>query len=163
MLFITFLCLSPRPAKGWRFLALSRLPRQVDACASMMGLALRTQSGWGKPRCPPKRPERLMADRDYNSHSLRVRLARCGVAPSIPAGVDAQTGRAGWGTLGRYRRRRRVERTSAWLELFRPLVVCVEWLSTVYAGFLHLACTLLTLGRVLGDFNLQGGLFSAYQ
>jgi len=54
----------------------------------------------GETRCPPKRPERLMADRDYNSHSLRVRLARCGMAPSIPAGGDVQTDRAGWVNAG---------------------------------------------------------------
>jgi transposase len=51
--------------------------------------------------------------------------------------------------LRRYRRRWIVERTFAWLGHFRRLVVRYERLITVYAGFFHLACALLTLRKVL--------------
>jgi transposase len=37
-----------------------------------------------------------------------------------------------------------IERTFAWLGHFRRLVVRYERLITVYAGFFHLACALLT-------------------
>jgi hypothetical protein len=39
----------------------------------------------GKPGRPRKRPERLIADRGYDSHPLRGRLARRGIEPIIPA------------------------------------------------------------------------------
>src|SRR5919199_5881559 len=39
----------------------------------------------GKPGRPRKRPERLIADRGYDSNPLRARLARRGIDPIIPA------------------------------------------------------------------------------
>jgi transposase len=104
----------------------------------------------GKPGRPRKRPERLSADRGYDSHPLRARLARRGIEPIIPARSNHkrathQDGRK----LRRYRRRWSVERTCAWLGRFRRLVVRYERLIITYAGFFHVACALLTLRRVL--------------
>jgi transposase len=104
----------------------------------------------GTPGRPRKRPERLIADRGYDSNPLRARLARRGIAPIIPARrnhkrATHQDGRK----LRRYRRRWIVERTFAWLGHFRRLVVRYERLISVYAGFCHLACALLTLRKVL--------------
>src|SRR5687768_1995103 len=104
----------------------------------------------GKPGRPRKRPERLIADRGYDSNPLRARLARRGIDPIIPARSNHkrathQDGRK----LRRYGRRWIVERTFAWLGHFRRLVVRYEQLITTYAGFFHLACALLTLRRVL--------------
>jgi transposase len=104
----------------------------------------------GKPGRPRQRPERLIADRGYDSTPLRARLARRGIDPIIPARANHkrathQDGRK----LRRYRRRWIVERTFAWLGHFRRLVVRYERLITTYAGFFHLACALLTLRRVL--------------
>src|ERR671917_1192279 len=104
----------------------------------------------GKPGRPRTRPERLIADRGYDSNPLRARLARRGIEPIIPARrnhkrATHQDGRK----LRRYRRRWIVERTFAWLGHFRRLVVRYERLITTYAGFFHLACALLTLRRVL--------------
>jgi transposase len=104
----------------------------------------------GKPGRPRTRPERLIADRGYDSNPLRARLARRGIEPIIPARSNHkrathQDGRK----LRRYRRRWIVERTFAWLGHFRRLVVRYERLITTYAGFFHLACALLTLRRVL--------------
>jgi transposase len=104
----------------------------------------------GKPGRPRKRPQRLIADRGYDSNPLRARLARRGIEPIIPARSNHkqathQDGRK----LRRYRRRWIVERTFAWLGHFRRLVVRYERLITVYAGFFHLACALLTLRQVL--------------
>jgi transposase len=96
----------------------------------------------GRPR---QRPDRLIADWGDDSHPLRARMARRGIAPMIPARrhhrrATHQDGRK----LRRYRRRWIVERTFAWLGHFRRLVVCYERLITTYAGFFHLACALLT-------------------
>jgi transposase len=99
----------------------------------------------GMPGRPRKRPDRLMADRGYASNPLRARLARRGMERIIPARANHkrathQDGRK----LRRYRWRWMVERTFAWLGYFRRLVVRYERLMTVYAGFFHLACVLLT-------------------
>ena len=104
----------------------------------------------GTPGRPRKRPERLIAERGYDRNPLRARLARRGIAPLIPARrnrkrATPQDGRK----LRRYRRRWIVERTFAWLGHFRRLVVRYERLITIYAGFFHIACALLTLRRVL--------------
>jgi transposase len=71
----------------------------------------------GRPRQPGRpreRPERLIADRGYNSNPLRARLARLGIEPIIPARRNHkkaahQNGRR----LHRYRRRWIVECTLA--------------------------------------------------
>ena len=104
----------------------------------------------GKPGRPRQRPDRLIADRGYDSNPLRARLDRRGIEPIIPARrnhrrATHQDGRK----LRRYRRRWIVERTFAWLGHFRRLVVRYERLITTYAGFFHIACALLTLRRVL--------------
>jgi transposase len=106
--------------------------------------------GAGKPDRPRKRPERLIADRAFDSNPLRRWLKQRGTEPIIPArrnnrGATDQDGRK----LRRYKRRWIVERTIAWLGNFRRLVVRYERLITTYAGFFHLACALLTLRRVL--------------
>ena len=112
-----------------------------------------TRSRWAGPASPDgpgKRPDRLIADRGYDSNPLRARLALRGIEPIIPARANHnrathQDGRK----LRRYRRRWIVERTFAWLGHFRRLVVRYERLITTYAGFFHIACALLTLRRVL--------------
>src|SRR5919108_4617623 len=59
----------------------------------------------GTPGRPRRRPERLIADRGYDSNPLRARLARRGIEPIIPARRHHQ-----WAThqdgrkLRRYRR-----------------------------------------------------------
>jgi transposase len=104
----------------------------------------------GKPGRPRKRPKRLIADRGYDSNPLRARLARRGIEPIIPARANHQRATHQDGRkLRRYRRRWIVERTFAGLGHVRRLVVRYERLLTVYAGFFHLACALLTLRKVL--------------
>jgi transposase len=104
----------------------------------------------GNPGRPRKRPERLIADRGYDSNPLRARLVRRGIAPLIPARRNHQRATHQDGRkLRRYRRRWIVERTFAWLGHFRRLVGRYERLITTYTGFFHMACALLTLRRVL--------------
>jgi transposase len=104
----------------------------------------------GQPGRPRQRPNRLMADRGYDSNPLRARLARRGIEPIIPARRNHQRATHQDGRQRRrYRRRWIVERTCAWLSHFRRLVVRDEHLITTYAGFFHLACALLTFRRVL--------------
>jgi transposase len=95
-------------------------------------------------------PQRLIADRAYDSNPLRRRLWERGIEPIIPArsnnhSATDQDGRK----LRRYKRRWIVERTIAWLGNFRRLIMRHERLITTYAGLFHLACAMLTLRKVL--------------
>jgi len=104
----------------------------------------------GQPGRPRQHPDRLIADRAFDSNPLRWWLKQRGIEPIIPARrnnrrATDQDGRK----LRRYKRRWIVERTIAWLGNFRRLVVRYERFITTYAGFFHLACALLTLRRVL--------------
>ena len=102
----------------------------------------------GRPRC---RPDRLIADRGYDSHAVRTALDTRGIQPIIPARSNNhrathQDGRC----LRRYRRRWVVERSNAWLYNFRRLVVRYERSVEIYTALVHLACALITLKRVFG-------------
>jgi transposase len=96
------------------------------------------------------RPQRLIADRGYDSNGLRRELKRRRIQPIIPAlrnhpNATDQDGRC----LRRYRRRWIVERTIGWLGNFRRLTVRYDRLMATYGGFFHLACALIVLRRVV--------------
>jgi len=98
----------------------------------------------------PGKPERLVADRGYDSNAVRVMLLKEKIDPIIPARSNntvaiCQDGRK----LRRYRNRWIVERTFAWLGWFRRLVVRWDRLMSTYGGFFHLACAMVVLKRVL--------------
>ena len=101
----------------------------------------------GRPR---QKPERLIADRGYDSDPLRRQLARRGIELIAPHRKNrrkppTQDGRA----LRRYRRRWTVERTFAWLGNFRRLVVRYDRSLKIYQAFFHIACFMIVLRRVL--------------
>jgi transposase len=99
---------------------------------------------------PGQKPQRVIADRAYDSDPLRERLAARGIELVAPhrwnrSKPRTQDGRA----LRRYRRRWKVERTFAWLGNFRRLVVRYDRSTTIYEAFFHIACLMITLRRVL--------------
>jgi transposase len=101
------------------------------------------RKGRGRPR---SRPERVIADRGYDSDPLRKRLKKRGIELVCPHRKNrrkpqTQDGRA----LRRYRRRWKVERTFAWLGNFRRLLVRQDRSLTIYQAFFHVACLLITL------------------
>ena len=101
----------------------------------------------GRPR---QKPQRVIADRAYDSDPLRERLAARGIELVAPhrgnrSKPRTQDGRA----LRRYRRRWKVERTLAWLGNFRRLVVRYDRSTSIYEAFFHIACFMITLRRVL--------------
>ena len=94
-------------------------------------------------------PERLMADLGYDSNPVRAWLAERGIEPIIPARSNTtvatpQDGRK----LRRYRRRWLIDRSIAWLQNFRRLVVRYEHLAVNFMALVHLACAVITLKRV---------------
>src|SRR5690606_14710796 len=100
----------------------------------------------GKRGRPRKNPDRLIMDRAYDSNPLRDRLAKRGIEPIVPARrnnkkATHQDGRK----LRRYKKRWIVERTNAWLQNFRRLVVRYERLIETFSGFVHMACALVAL------------------
>ena len=104
-----------------------------------------------QPGRPRKTPERLIADRGYDSNPARETLVNRGIEPVIPARSNNtiathQDGRA----LRRYQRRWIIERTNAWLQNYRRLVVRYERSAEIYTALVHMACALIVLKRVLG-------------
>jgi transposase len=102
------------------------------------------------PGRPRQNPDRIIADRGYDSDPLRERLSARGIELIVPHKCNrvkpaTQDGRS----LRRYKRRWIVERTFAWLQCFRHLLVRWDRLIEHYAGFVHLACAMLTLRRVM--------------
>jgi len=77
-----------------------------------------------RPGRPRKRPDRLIADRAYDSHAARALLVRRGIEPVIPARANNQRATHQDGRrLRRYCRRWIVERPIGWLGNFRRLTV----------------------------------------
>ena len=96
-------------------------------------------------------PERLIGDKGYDSNPLRAWLAARDIEPIIPARSNNhvathQDGRK----LRRYKKRWMIERTNAWLQNFRRLVVRYERHATNFIALVHLACALITLNKVFG-------------
>jgi transposase len=102
-------------------------------------------------RCRPHQPERLIADRGYDSHGARALLVKRAIEPIIPrrkrnAVATHRDGRK----LRRYRHRWVIERTNAWLQNFRRLVVRYEHQVKNFEALVHLVCALITLKPVSG-------------
>jgi transposase len=105
----------------------------------------------GGRRAKRRRPRRLIADRGYDRNAARALLVKRDSEPIIPARrnnsrATHQDGRK----LRRYRRRGLIERTNAWRQSFRRLVVRYERSATVFTALVHLACALIALKKVLG-------------
>ena len=94
-------------------------------------------------------PGNLIYDRAGDSDPLRERLAERGIELICPhrrgrKKPATQDGRK----LRRYRRRWIIERTISWLHDFRRLVVRHEFYSTLFHGFLKMACMVIALKRL---------------
>jgi transposase len=99
----------------------------------------------GRPR---QKPERIIADRGYDSDPLRQRLKKRGIDLIAPYRKNNQQRRYEDGRkLRRYVRRWIVERTNAWLGQFRRLLVRHEHRLSTYRAFFYLACFWITLRR----------------
>jgi transposase len=93
------------------------------------------------------KPERLVADRGYDSRALWARLRRRGIDLIVPHQRDRKHRRQDGRKLRRYRHRWIVERTIAWLLSFKRLVVRCERRLELYRAFVHVACLLIVLRR----------------
>jgi transposase len=138
----------------------SASPAEVNLLEPTLATIAVPRAGPGRPR---RKPERVIADKAYDSDPLRVRLAQRGIELTLAPTAEqvrvvphrrnrqrppTQDGRK----LRRYRRRWKVERTFAWLGNFRRLVVRWERHLTMYRAFFHLACLLITLSWLRKQF-----------
>jgi len=99
---------------------------------------------------PRKKPNRLIADKAYDSNDIRQNLRLRGIDPIIPSRSNNQKAtHQDRRKQRRYKHRWKVERTISWLQNCRRLVVRYErywdhWLSLIY-----MACIMIILNRVI--------------
>ncbi len=121
-------------------------PAEVKLLEPTLATIAVPRAGRGRPR---QKPQRLIADKAYDSDPLRARLKRRGIELIAPHKSNrkkppTQDGRP----LRRYRKRWKVERTFSWFGNYRRLVVRWEHSLLMYLAFFHLACLLITLNRL---------------
>lgn len=117
-------------------LAIELTAANVNDCTRLIPLidsipAIRRRRG--RPR---KRPRKLHADKGYDYPVYRRELRQRGIAPRIARrAVESKT------KLGRHRWV--VERSFAWLNQFRRLIVRYERRADIHLAFLRLAAALI--------------------
>jgi transposase len=121
----------------------SASPAEVTLAESTLAQIKVPRKGRGRPK---QKPQRVIADRAYDSSKLRRALAKRKIELVCPHRRGRkkpveQDGRA----LRRYRKRWKIERTFAWLQNFRRLLVRQDRNIFVYKGFFHIACALIAL------------------
>lgn len=94
------------------------------------------------------KPQRLIADRAYDSDKLRSQLAQQGIELIAPhrrnrVKPKTQDGRK----LRRYKRRWKVERFFAWLHNYRRCVVRYDFYDRNFEGFVLLATLIICLKK----------------
>jgi transposase len=124
----------------------SASPNEVTLVEKTLSNVAVPRRGGGDPK---RKPERLIADKGYDSDPLREQLAARDIELISPHRQNrikkpTQDGRQ----LRRYKRRWKVERTFAWLGNFRRLVVRWDRNITIYSAFFHIACMIITLRRL---------------
>jgi transposase len=91
----------------------------------------------------------VLADRAYDSDPLRDELADDGYRLLAPHRHNrTRPSRNDGRRMRRYRRRYVVEHAFGWLHSYRRVMVRQEWWSHLHMGFVHIACTLIALGRL---------------
>jgi len=97
-------------------------------------------------------PERLIADKAYDSNKARELIEDRGILPIIPARINnAKATHQDGRHLRRYRNRWIVERTNAWLQNFRRLVVRYERSHIIFTGLIHMAFAMMILKRFISS------------
>jgi transposase len=105
----------------------------------------------GRPR---QRPEKLVADRGYDSGGFRQALRRRGIRMCIPpkrrpASWRAKRGRPVVARREDYRQRFKIERSFAWLGNYRRLLIHWEHQADVYVSFFTVAVLLVCVRRAV--------------
>jgi transposase len=124
----------------------SASPSEVTLVERTLNQVSVPRKGRGRPR---KNPQRLIADKGYDSDPLRERLARRGIELICPYRSNNKQRKYHDGRkMRRYKRRYEVERTFSWFGNSRRLVVRWERDIVVYRAFFHVACLIVALKRL---------------
>jgi transposase len=107
---------------------------------------VRVPRATGRPRT---RPREVVADKGYDSDSLRRSMRQRGIKPCIPFRRGRKPKPGSKPDLAAYQQRWKVERTCAWLGNYRRLVVRYEWLAHIYLAFVMVAFILICLNTLL--------------
>lgn len=103
---------------------------------------------------PGKRvqPQRLIADKGYDSNKARQLIKNRGMLPIIPARENnTQATHQDGRHLRRYGNRWIIERTNAWLQNFRRLVVRYERSVIIFTALIHMAFAMMILKRFISS------------
>jgi len=93
-------------------------------------------------------PDRLVADRAYDSDPLDALLLKQGIVLIAPHRSNRKKSRTQDGrSLRSYKRRWKIERTNAWLQNWRKLVTRYEYLLENFLGMIKLVCIMLLFRR----------------
>jgi transposase len=115
----------------------------VPDIMQLLPLVVAVPAVGGKPGHPRSRPQRLYADRAYDSEPARCILRWLGIEPLL-----AKRGTQHGSGLGKFRWV--VERTISWLHQQRRLRVRYERRGDIHSGFLTLAASLICFHIFLG-------------
>lgn len=124
----------------------SATPHEVTLAAATLS-TVRVPQKRGRPKT---RPKELVADKAYDSRKFRQWLRRKGMKPTIPrferrARTKPKRGRPFAPVGAGYKQRWKVERTFAWLQSFRRLLVRHERHVQNFRGFCLIACIVIAL------------------
>lgn len=97
-------------------------------------------------------PQRLIADRGYDSNKARQLIEDKGMLPIIPArGNNTRATHQDGRYLRRYRNRWIIERTNAWIQNFRRLVVRYERSVKIFIALIHMAFAMMILKQFIAS------------
>ena len=125
----------------------SATPHEAKLIEQTLDTVRVPRKGAGRPR---KKFKRLIYDRAADSKALRERLKRDRdidlICPHRKNNKHkTQDGRK----LRRYKRRWKIERTNAWLQNYRRIVVRYDRFLSIYKAFVTLAFIMIVLKRVM--------------
>lgn len=141
-----------RAGKGVKIMVLvdaRGLPVAVDTCSASPHESTLVQELFDF-MLTSKPPEKVIGDLAYDSDPLAAELAQRGSELITPHRKNRKHQTQDRRKLRRYRRRWTVERTIAWFQNYRRLCIRWEKSTAMFAGFLHLTCSLLLIKEVLG-------------
>lgn len=105
----------------------------------------------GRPR---KRPQRLVADKGYDSRAFRHALRKRNIQPIIPHRhyLNPRAKHRGRppGTYAKeqYQGRWKIERSNAWMDNYRRVTTCWDRTATAFTAFVTLACIVICLNQL---------------
>ncbi len=120
----------------------SASPGEIQLAPETLASVKVGRQGPGRPR---QYPDRIIADRGYDSYPFRRWLAARGIELIAPHLSTRRRKHQDGRPLRRYKRRWKIERTIAWIMSHRRLVVRWDRDITIYRAFLHIACLMMAL------------------